>query len=448
MARTAFLCQRCGYQSVKWLGRCPSCDAWDALVEEPLAGAGPSSARRTAATPIPFPELVASDTDRLRTALGELDRVLGGGLVPGAVVLVGGEPGIGKSTLLLQAASALAESGKPTLYVSGEESTAQLRLRGDRLGVRSPDLHVLAETDVDAVVDLVRRGRYAALVVDSIQAVRCAELQSVPGSVSQVREAASRFVGLAKATGVPVLLVGHVTKDGTLAGPRTLEHVVDAVLQFEGDRHHAYRILRALKNRFGPADEMGVFSMSDAGLEAVPSPSEIFLSERSAGAPGSAVLPALEGTRPILVEIQSLVGEAAQGSPRRTALGIDGGRLALILAVLARQSGLDVSGRDVFVNVAGGIAVDEPAADLAVALATASSVSRRPLPAGQVIMGEVGLTGEIRSVSRLEIRLREAARLGFGSAIVPAAPARAPDGMSLYPVRHLQEALDVLTAFA
>ncbi len=443
MSRSAFLCQQCGYQSAKWLGRCPGCDAWGSLVEEPT---GPVSraAVSSAAAPVPFPDVRAAESARLGTGIGELDRVLGGGLVPGAVVLVGGEPGIGKSTLLLQAASALAEAGRKVLYASGEESPAQVRLRGDRLGVRSPLLHVMAETDVDTVADAARSGGYATLVVDSVQAVRCGDLASVAGSVGQVREAASRLVGLAKASGLPVLIVGHVTKDGTLAGPRTLEHVVDCVLQFEGDRHHACRILRAVKNRFGPADELGVFAMSDAGLEPVASPSEVFLAERPVGVPGSAVLAAMEGTRPVLVEVQALVGEAAQGTPRRTALGIDGGRLALILAVLARRAGLDASARDVFVNVAGGISVDEPAADLAVAVAAASSLLKRPVPADHVIMGEVGLAGEVRSVSRLEARLREAARMGFGAAVVPSGGVRAPAGLALRPVADVAGAVNVL----
>lgn len=442
MAASSWTCQQCGQRSGKWLGRCPGCDAWNSLVEEAAPrGRDPRPARAVA--PLPYPEIRASDAARASTGIPELDRVLGGGLVAGAVVLLGGEPGIGKSTLALQAAERLAQEGGKVLYVSGEESAAQLRLRGDRIGVRSPRLHVLAETDVDAVVEAARALGAGAIVVDSIQAVRCGDLESVPGSVGQVREAAQRFVGFAKACAVPVLLVGHVTKDGAIAGPRTLEHVVDTVLHFEGDRHHAHRLLRAHKNRFGAADEIGVFTMGDDGLRGVGNPSEIFLAERPRGAPGSAVLAAVEGTRPLLVEVQALVGEAAAGPPRRTALGIDGGRLALILAVLQRRAGVDLSGRDVFVNVAGGLTVDEPAADLAVATACASSLSGRPIPDRWTIVGEIGLSGEIRSVSRLDVRLKEAARLGFRTALVPASSASsAPDGLTLAPVRHVADAIE------
>ena len=441
MARSTFVCQQCGYQSGKWYGRCPSCDAWESLVEEAAASPRPRGPG-TRAEPRPYPEVAATDLARTSTGLPEFDRVLGGGLVPGAVVLVGGEPGVGKSTLLLQSASALAESGCTVLYVTGEESPAQLKLRGERLSVRSNRLLVLAETDVDAGIEAARRARAGVVLVDSIQAVRCAELSSVPGSVGQVREAAARFVGLAKATGVPVLLVGHVTKDGSIAGPRTLEHVVDTVVQFEGDRHHAHRILRAQKNRFGPSDEIGVFAMGEHGLSGIANPSEIFLAERAAGEPGSAVLPALEGSRPILVEVQALVGEAVHGSPRRTALGVDGGRLALILAVLERRAGLDLASRDVFVNVAGGLTIDEPASDLAVALAAASSLAGRPIPEHVTLLGELGLAGEVRSVSRLDARLKEAARVGFDAAIVPvSARGVSARGVALHPVRHLAEAL-------
>lgn len=442
LPRTAHVCQQCGYRAPKWLGRCPECEAWGSLVEETV---GPASSRPrvSGVAPTPWPDLPRSETDRTSTGIPEFDRVLGGGLVPGAVILLGGEPGIGKSTILLQVASVLADGGRDVLYVSAEESASQLRLRGDRLGVRSKHLNVLAETDVEVAIAAARDGNAKAVIVDSIQAVRCAELASVAGSVGQVREAASRFVTYAKSAGVPVVLVGHVTKDGTIAGPRTLEHVVDTILQFEGDRHHAHRILRAVKNRFGPADELGVFAMTDEGLRAVDNPSEVFLAERPEAAAGSTVLPAIEGSRALLVEVQALVGDPMQGNPRRTALGIDAGRLALILAVLGRRAGLDVAARDVFVNVPGGIEVTEPAADLAIALSAVSSLTRRPLPARRVVFGELGLTGEIRSVSRVEARLKEAARLGFTSAVVPfsAASAVAPEGLELIPARHLLEAL-------
>jgi DNA repair protein RadA/Sms len=361
-------------------------------------------------------------------------------------VLVGGEPGIGKSTLLLQSAAAMASPGRRILYATAEESAAQIGLRGDRLGVGPSELLVLPETDVDAVVARAREARVAALIVDSVQAVRCADLAGAPGSVAQVREAAARMVAFAKSTGTPVWVVGHVTKDGAIAGPRLLEHMVDTVLQFEGDRHLAHRVLRSLKNRFGPSDELAVFRMSESGLAPVENPSEIFLAERPVGAPGSAVLAALEGTRPLLVEIQSLVGEPIQGSPRRTAQGIDGTRLAMILAVLERRASFPLSSREVYVNVAGGLRVDEPAADLAVAVAAASSYLGRALPERWVFVGEIGLTGEVRSVGRLDARLREALRLGFDAALVPSAAAGASPskGFRILPVDDLAGALRLL----
>jgi DNA repair protein RadA/Sms len=442
VTKPVYVCQQCGFQSGKWHGRCPSCDAWDSLVEE-SASAGRRGSPIGASEPVPYPDVASADLVRTSTGLSEFDRVLGGGLVPGGVVLLGGEPGVGKSTLLLQSASALAEAGRRVLYASGEESPAQLRLRGARLAVRSANLLVLAETDVDAIADAARRSRIDVLLVDSIQAVRCSELTSVPGSVGQVRESAARLVALAKSTGLPVVLVGHVTKDGAIAGPRTLEHVVDTVIQFEGDRHHAHRILRALKNRFGPADEIGVFSMGDTGLRGIANASEVFLAERAPGSPGSAVLAAIEGSRPLLVEVQALVGETAYGSPRRVALGVDAGRVAMILAVLARRAGIDVSGRDVFVNIAGGLETTEPAADLAVALAAASSFTGRPIAERTAIFGEIGLAGEIRSVARLDARVREASRLGFDTALVPSGAASvSAEGLRLVVVRHVAEALD------
>ncbi|MDX1387697.1 MAG: DNA repair protein RadA [Acidobacteriota bacterium] len=447
-SRTVFVCRRCDYQTPKWLGRCPECGAWGALDEERSGGdrASTGAARAAVAGPLPYTDLVRTESRRETTGIVEIDRVLGGGLVDGAVILLGGEPGIGKSTLLLQTAAAVAGAERPVLYVTGEESASQLRLRGDRLGVDGEHLMVLAETDVDVIIETARASRFVLVIVDSIQAVRCAETGSVPGTVAQVREAASRLVGFAKASATPVFVVGHVTKDGALAGPRALEHIVDTVLQFEGDRHHSHRILRALKNRFGPSDELGVFTMTERGLAAVANPSELFLSERTDGTPGSAVLAAMEGTRPVLVEIQALVGDPAHGSPRRTALGIEVNRLAMILAVLKGAAELDASARDVFVNVAGGLTVDEPAADLAVAVAAASSAYVRAVPSSLVVMGEIGLTGEIRAVPRIETRLREAARLGFREAIVPhgGAPTPSAESMKLHAVRHLADVIRLL----
>lgn len=441
MTKGVHLCRACGFRTAKWLGRCPECDRWGSL-----EAVSEVATETVAVEAVPWPRLPQADARRRSTGSAEFDRALGGGLVPGSVVLVGGEPGIGKSTLLLQAASDLASGGQRVLYVSGEESLPQLRLRGERLGVHSADLLVLAETDVDAACAAARRESVNALVVDSIQAVRCRDLDSISGSVAQVRESASRFVSLAKASGIPVFLVGHVTKDGALAGPRLLEHAVDTVLHFEGDRHHAHRILRARKNRFGASDEIGVFAMGDSGLRGVPHPSEAFLAERCREVPGSVVLAALEGTRTLLVEVQALVGEPSQATPRRTALGVDGGRLALILAVLERRAGLPLASRDVFVNVVGGIAVEEPAADLAIALAIASSLLGRPAPPRLVAAGEIGLVGEIRSVSRLGTRLQEGARMGFDTAVVAASASasEAPAGMGLRRSGHVLEALGAL----
>lgn len=416
---TLHVCRDCGFGSSKWLGRCPECGAWASMVERAAPSRAGASSRAVPPVPVPFRALDVAETARTSTGLPELDRALGGGLVPGGVVLLGGEPGIGKSTLVLQAASEIATNDRIVLYVSAEESAAQIGLRGRRVGLERSGLLVLAETDVDAALAAAIASRASVLIVDSIQAVRCGDTDGTPGSVAQVRESASRFIAAAKSAGVPTILVGHVTKDGALAGPRALEHAVDTVLQFEGDRFHAHRILRTLKNRYGPSDEIGVFSMTDSGLRGVASPSEVFLAERPAGVPGSAVLAAIEGTRPLLLEVQALVGEPVLATPRRTALGVEAGRLALILAVLEKRAGLALGTRDVFVNVPGGLAVTEPAADLAIALAAASSLSGQPLPERTVVIGEIGLAGEVRSVSRLETRLREAHRMGFVAAIVP-----------------------------
>jgi DNA repair protein RadA/Sms len=436
-----FVCAECSYRTTKWLGRCPGCGAWGSFPEEARPAPAPVRQAR-GVRPVAFSALRAGDARRLSSGLPELDRVLGGGLVAGAVVLVGGEPGVGKSTLLLQAAARVASAGSPVLYVSGEESPAQLRLRGERLGIASEELLVVADTDVDSVIAAAREVRPVLLVVDSVQAVRCADVDSAPGSVTQVRESAGRFVEYAKASSVPTLLVGHVTKEGGIAGPRTLEHVVDTVLQFEGDRHHDHRILRSLKNRFGRSDEVGVFRMGDDGLAEVPDPSQVFLAERARAAPGSAVLAAIEGSRPLLVEVQALVGPPIQGSPRRTVLGVDAGRVAMVLAVLQRRAGIALADRDVFVNVAGGLDVTEPAADLAIAAAVASAARPAPLPPGVVVFGEIGLTGELRSVSRTHDRLRESARLGFESAVLPR-PGDPPrvDGIRCAPAPHVAAAL-------
>ncbi len=439
--KSLFVCQACEYRTGKWLGRCPECGTWDSFVEQ-RTDSTPST-RAPSISLRAYPEIDVTEATRTSTGLGELDRVLGGGLVPGAVILVGGEPGVGKSTLLLQVASEMAANGRRVLYASGEESAAQLRSRGDRLGIQSPELLIAAETDVDSLIAAARDSDVAALVIDSIQAVRCSDIASVAGTVTQVRESAGRFVNLAKTTGLPILLVGHVTKQGGIAGPRTLEHVVDTVTHFEGDRHHEHRILRALKNRFGSTDELGVFRMTDRGLEEIANPSELLLAERRAGVPGSAVLAAVEGTRPLLVEIQALVGDPVQGSPRRTTLGVDSNRVALILAVVQRHAGLDLTQRDVFVSVAGGLSISEPASDLAVAAAVVSSAAQRALPPQLMVAGEIGLAGEVRTISRMETRLREAARLGFTQAVTPAGRSRpvSVDGLEVRTVQRIDEAV-------
>jgi DNA repair protein RadA/Sms len=385
--------------------------------------------------------------ERLSTGISEFDRVLGGGVVPGSLVLLGGEPGIGKSTLLLQAAAHFASTVGPVLYCSAEESEHQVKMRGERLGVPDAPLFLLAETSVERLVEEVGRVKPALLVVDSIQTVYSVKLNSAPGTVSQVRQAATDLLFLAKGRNLPTILAGHVTKDGSLAGPKVLEHVVDTVLYFEGEQHHTHRIVRAVKNRFGAASELGVFEMTGAGLRAVPNPSALFLAERPAGAPGSVVLCTIEGSRPILVEIQALVGASTFGNARRTASGIDQNRLSLLLAVLDRRAGLSLATDDVYVNVAGGMRVDEPAADLAIVAAVASSLRNRPLPADVVVFGEVGLAGEVRAASQAVARLREAAQLGFARCVMPdgnVAPADVPAGLDVVGVRTIGDALDAL----
>jgi DNA repair protein RadA/Sms len=426
LRRVAFVCQQCGHAAPRWLGQCPGCAAWNTLVEEAAPGPrrGVRSGAATAPAPRPLAAVTAGEALRRSTGLAELDRVLGGGLVQGSVVLVGGDPGIGKSTLALQACGALARQGVPVLYVAGEESPEQVRLRADRLGMAASGVLIVAETGAEAVAELIEHTRPAAIVVDSIQTLATAALGSAPGSVGQVRESAALLIARCKASGVACFLIGHVTKEGTLAGPRVLEHLVDTVLYFEGDGAHALRVLRAVKNRFGSTNEVAVFEMGETGLAEVPNPSAAFLAERPVGAPGSAVLATLEGSRPVLVEIQALVSRSSLALPRRTAIGLDPGRVALLLAVLEKRARLPLHAEDVFLNVAGGLRVDEPAADLAVVAAVASAARGRPLAADVVVWGEVGLTGEVRGVGRAEARLREAVRQGFRRCVLPASSAR------------------------
>ncbi|KAA0251106.1 MAG: DNA repair protein RadA [Acidobacteria bacterium] len=440
-----FSCTACGAQSPRWLGRCPECGSWNTLVEEaPVerrAAAAPSAGP---SAPVRLSDVDATEAPRLLLGIEELDRVLGGGLVPGSVVLLGGEPGIGKSTLLLQAAASLAKRAGPVLYVSAEESARQVRMRADRLGAAAEGILLLAETALGKILASAEADGLSAVVVDSIQTIWSEETASSPGSVSQVRECASRLAVLAKTRGVPVFLVGHVTKDGTLAGPKTLEHLVDTVLSFEGEKFHAHRVVRALKNRFGPVHELGVFEMTGEGLVEVRNPSSLYLSGRIAGRPGSAVLAAVEGTRPLLVEVQALTVETKYGTPRRTAIGFDGTRLALLLAVLERHGGLSLASSDVFVNVAGGAETEEPAADAAVLSAVAGSARQRPLRDGTVVFGEVGLLGEVRAVTDATLRLKEAASLGFSRVLLPAGnageAAAFPD-LDAQPVRNVEELL-------
>jgi len=445
---TVFSCTACAAQSPRWIGRCPECGAWNTFVEETARSASTSrpgvrDAGRGAAA-VALRDVVADDVPRLLTGIDDFDRVLGGGLVPGSIVILGGEPGIGKSTLLLQVASRLASRGSDVLYVSAEESAIQVKLRADRLGAHAAGLFLLPETSLEKILDIMTTGRFAAVVVDSIQTIASSESPSASGSVSQVRECAARLSVYAKTSGVPVLLIGHVTKDGTLAGPKTLEHLVDAVFSFEGERFHAHRTVRALKNRFGPVHELSLFEMTGSGLVAVANPSSIYLGNRIGSRPGSAVLAAVEGTRPVLIEVQALTVEAKYGTPRRTAIGFDATRLSLLLAVLERHGSLAIGNHDVFLNFAGGAESGEPSADAAVVVAVASSFRGKAMPASTVVFGEVGLLGEVRAVTDAARRLKEAASLGFTAAIVPAGnAAEAADfpEMDVMPVRTVEELL-------
>ena len=426
--KTHFSCQTCGAQSPKWLGRCPECGGWGCLVEEAEESAAsqarPAWGASTAQSkPVKLKDVISEADERRKTGIAELDRVLGGGVVEGSLVLLGGDPGIGKSTLLLAALERLSQKA-PTLYVSGEESLKQTRMRADRLGVKSDNLHLFAETDAERILTAAEALKPCALVVDSIQTMFLPELGSAPGSISQVREVAGRLMAFAKRTGVPTFLVGHVTKEGSIAGPRVLEHMVDTVLYFEGERGHPFRILRAHKNRFGSTNEIGVFEMKGFGLAEVPDPSALFLSERPAGQSGSVVTSTLNGTRPLLVEVQALVAPTGYGTARRTAIGVDTNRVALLAAVLEKKVGVQLVGCDIFVNVAGGMQLSEPASDLAVCVALASSLRNIPLDPFTLVLGEVGLAGEVRAVGQIETRLTEAAKMGFKRVVLPRGSAK------------------------
>ena len=456
--KSVFACQACGHQTAKWLGRCPECSAWNTFVEELQ-----NVSRRTRVQapeytnmPLPLTEVTRQSEERVQTGIGELDRVLGGGVVNGSLVLIGGDPGIGKSTLLMQAVAGLSQrlrhdpAGHSVLYVSGEESASQVRMRSDRLGVNGQQIYMLTETSLELIREQVMRLRPRALVIDSIQTMFTADVASAPGSVSQVRESTAQLMAFAKPLHLPTFLIGHVTKEGAIAGPRVLEHMVDTVLYFEGERHHVYRVLRAVKNRFGPAHEIGVFEMRQTGLVEVENPSELFLAERPLHTSGSVVVASMEGTRPLLIELQALGTPSGFGAPRRVANGVDHQRLALLLAVLEKRLGLPVQNHDVYVNVVGGLRVDEPAIDLGIIVAVVSSLREVALDPHLLVFGEVGLTGEVRAVTQVEARLREAAKLGFRRCLLPQAncqPASLPAGMELYGVQTVAEVLHMVQQY-
>ncbi|MFH2093702.1 MAG: DNA repair protein RadA [Pseudomonadota bacterium] len=445
---TIFRCQACSGQTPKWMGRCPDCGGWDTLVEERvLSGVAKKKRSSFLPEPVALSSVTVEDTDRIKTGVAEFDRVLGGGIVEGSLTLIGGDPGIGKSTLMLQVLSSLSGTGKKCLYVSGEESIRQISMRSNRLDSKSNSMFVVSETDLDSILAMVSKSDYDALVIDSIQTVFHPDISSTPGSVSQIREAAMQFMKLAKTSGISIFLVGHVTKIGAIAGPRIMEHMVDTVLYFEGDKSHVFRILRAVKNRFGSTNEIGVFEMNEKGLTQVPNPSAVFLSERSVIAPGSVVTSCMEGTRPILVEVQGLVSSSGLGTPRRTVLGLDNHRVALIVAVMEKRLGMNLSGLDIFMNVIGGVKVVEPAADLAIAGVLASSFLDKPVEKKTILIGEIGLTGEIRAVGHVQARIKEAAKMGFSRCLVPSSTIKQLSrvkGMTIESVSFLKDAMEVL----
>ncbi|QSB49123.1 DNA repair protein RadA [Parageobacillus toebii] len=449
--KTKFVCQECGYESAKWLGRCPGCSTWNSMVEEiertkPMTrGVFVHSTDDIISKPVPITTVTTTQEPRIQTNISEFNRVLGGGIVKGSLVLIGGDPGIGKSTLLLQVSAQLAAMQHKVLYISGEESVKQTKLRADRLHIASDQLYVLAETDLEYIAEAIENVRPACVVIDSIQTIYRADITSAPGSVSQVRECTAELMKIAKTKGIAIFIVGHVTKEGAIAGPRILEHMVDTVLYFEGERHHTYRILRAVKNRFGSTNEIGIFEMRDSGLIEVENPSEVFLEERSRGAAGSTVVAAMEGTRPVLVEIQALVSPTSFGNPRRMATGIDHNRVSLLMAVLEKRVGLLLQNQDAYLKVAGGVKLDEPAIDLAIVVSIASSFRDQPTNPSDVIIGEVGLTGEVRRVSRIEQRVQEAVKLGFSRIIIPKnnlAGWNPPKHITVIGVSHVAEALE------
>ena len=449
---TIYVCQNCGSQTRKWLGQCPDCEHWNTFVEERFVatrtGSSASGARSYAsASPVSYSVIESQDDDRTESGIDELDRVLGGGIVAGSLVLIGGAPGIGKSTIVMQMADKLGRNGTKVLYVSGEESDRQIKMRGERLGVEANNLFLLPETNLQAILSETEKLKPNFVIVDSIQTVFSDQIESAPGSVSQVREVAAQFMMFAKQTATPVFLTGHVTKEGSIAGPKTLEHIVDTVLYFEGDRHHNHRIIRATKNRFGAANEIGVFEMTNAGLIPVGNPSELFLQERPENATGSVVTVCMEGTRPMLVEIQALVSGTKFGTGRRMTQGFDHNRASLLIAVLEKRLGFHLAGDDVFINVAGGMEIDEPAADLGIVAAIASSFRNLQIPPETAVFGEVGLTGEVRGVLQAQARAREAQTLGFKKLILPESNKKGLEkllGIRVVGVKNLEQAMDEL----
>ncbi len=449
-AKTSFSCQACGHQAPRWIGRCPDCGGWNTVKEEQLAATGkrrPVAMKVPLAQATPISDIEVVGEDRRLTRIGEFDRVLGGGVIPGSVILIGGDPGIGKTTLLLQALPRLATNEESVLYVSGEESPRQIKMRGQRLGIEHPHLLILSETSLEQILKTVQEVQLAALVVDSIQTMYTEQLTSAPGSISQVQEVAGQLMWFAKRAGIPVFIIGHVTKEGAIAGPRLLEHIVDTVLYFEGDKGHSYRVLRAVKNRFGSTNEIGVFEMKDAGLEEVSNPSELFLAERPLRSTGSVVVSSLEGTRPILVELQALVSSSSYAMPKRMANGVELNRVSLLLAVMEKRLGLHLSGQDVYVNVVGGMHIDEPAIDLGIVAAVTSSLREVPIESGTLVLGEVGLGGEVRAVSQVELRIKEAVKMGFKRCLMPErnlTKLEPIDGVELIGIQEVREALDVV----
>ncbi|MEI6631867.1 MAG: DNA repair protein RadA [bacterium] len=450
--KTVFSCQNCGYQSPKWLGRCPDCNSWNSFVEEDFAAPAAKGKERVSLykeAPVLLNDVEIKEEHRLKTEIAELDRVLGGGIVLGSVILVGGDPGIGKSTIALQVSNKITEAGHTVLYVSGEESVAQTKLRARRLGAGKGkgNLYIVNQTDLSMITEYIKKLKPQVVIIDSIQVIFEPSISSSPGSVSQVRECSGILTQLAKTTGTSLIIIGHVTKEGTIAGPRVLEHIVDTVLYFEGDRFSTYRILRGVKNRFGSTNEIGVFQMGSAGLEEVKNPSEIFLSERPKDVSGSVVVSILEGSRPLLVEIQALVSKAGFGYASRRTQGFDYNRLSLLVAVLEKRVGLHLEAEDIFVNVAGGIKVEDPAADLGVALAVASAFREQLLIADTVFLGEIGLAGEVRSISQVTLRINEAQKLGFKRCVLPKNNFKnlnhKKENLELIPVSSLKEALDI-----